>query len=73
MNEYKYEELRAAAVTNSTEENLTALGEWLQQYGDRYWNGEEWNIDEGYRLRPVFTQEPDEYGSFSTIGYELLL
>ena len=39
MNEYRYEELREAATKNPTGENLTALGEWLQQYGDRYWNG----------------------------------
>lgn len=41
MNEYRYEELREAAIKNPTDENLAALGEWLQQYGDRYWNGEE--------------------------------
>lgn len=47
MNEYRYEELREAAIKNPTDENLAALGEWLQQYGDRYWNGEEWDIDGG--------------------------
>lgn len=72
MNEYKYEELRAAAMKNPTEENLAALGEWLQQHGDSCWNGEEWDIDEGRRLRPVYGQKPDEYGDFPLVGYDLL-
>lgn len=72
MNEYRYEELREAATKNPTGENLTALGEWLQQYGDRYCNGEEWDIDRGSRLRPVYGQEPDEYGDFPLVGYDLL-
>lgn len=72
MNEYRYEELREAATKNPTDENLATLGEWLQQYGDRYWNGEEWDIDGGRRLRPVYGQEPDEYGDFPLVGYDLL-
>jgi hypothetical protein len=72
MNEYRYEELREAAIKNPTDENLAALGEWLQQYGDLYWNGEEWAIDGGRRLRPVYGQEPDEYGDFPLVGYDLL-
>lgn len=72
MNEYRYEELREAAIKNPTDENLAALGEWLQQYGDRYWKGEEWDIDGGRRLRPVYGQEPDEYGNFPLVGYDLL-
>lgn len=72
MNEYRYEELREAATKNPTDENLAALGEWLQQYGDDSWNGEEWDIDEGRLLRPVYGQEPDEYGSVPLVGYDLL-
>lgn len=72
MNEYRYEELREVAIKNPTDENLVALGEWLQQYGDRYWNGEEWDIDGSRRLRPVYGQEPDEYGNFPLVGYDLL-
>lgn len=72
MNEYKYEELREASIKNPTDENLAALGEWLQQYGDRYWNGEEWDIDEGRLLRPVYGQGPDEYGSVPLVGYDFL-
>ena len=60
MNEYRYEELREVAIKNPTDENLAALGEWLQQYGDRCWNGEDWDINGGRRLRPVYGQEPDE-------------
>ena len=35
MNEYKYKELREKAKKNPTKKNLTALGEWLQQYGGK--------------------------------------
>jgi hypothetical protein len=72
MNEYRYEELREAATKNPTGENLAALGEWLQQYGNDCWNGEEWDIDEGRLLRPVYGQEPDEYGDFPLVGHDLL-
>jgi len=35
MNEYRYSDLRAAALADPTAENLAALGEWLQEYGGR--------------------------------------
>lgn len=55
MNEYKYSDLRAAALADPTAENLAALGEWLQEYGGRDWNGESWDIENGRRLRRYFS------------------
>lgn len=72
MNEYRYEELREEATKNPTDENLAALGEWLQEYGGRDWNGESWGIENGHRLRPVYGEEPDEFDAFPLLGYELI-
>lgn len=72
MNEYEYSEFRAAALADPTAENLAALGEWLQEYGVRYWNGESWDIDGGRRLRPIYGEEPDEFGGFPLLGYEII-
>lgn len=68
MNRYNYEELRNAAVKNPTADNLNALGEWFQNYGMTFWNGEYFDAD-GYRLYPVHT-DPDEYGDVQIVGYE---
>ena len=68
MNEYKYSDLRAAALEDPTAENLAALGEWLQEYGGRDWNGESWDIENGHRLRPVYGDEPDEFDGFPPVG-----
>lgn len=72
MNEYKYSDLRAAALADPTAENLAALGEWLQEYGGRDWNGESWDIENGHRLRPVYGDEPDEFDGFPLLGYEII-
>lgn len=72
MNEYKYSDLRAAALADPTAENLAALGEWLQEYGGKDWNGESWDIENGYRLRPVYGEEPDEFDAFPLLGFEII-
>ena len=66
---YEYEELRAAATApGATHEQINALGEWLEQHGDRFWNGECYDAD-GYLLFPIYDEtEPDEY---RLTGYEL--
>lgn len=70
MNAYSYRELREKAKKNPTKENLSNLGEWMQQYGNHYWNGEEWDIDEGNRLRPIYNKEEDKYGEHQIISYK---
>ena len=71
-NPYQYEELRKAALKKPSPEALGALGEWLEKYGDDYWNGESWDIDEGKRLRPIYASEPDEYGTLKCLGYVIV-
>lgn len=72
MNEYRYSDLRAAALADPTAENLVALGEWLSEYGGKDWNGESWDIENGRRLRPVYSDEPDEFDAFPLLGYEII-
>lgn len=66
---YGYEEYRAAAIEDPSEENLANLGEWFQQYGMEFWNGECWDAD-GYELRPVYEWD-EETGTGTICGYEL--
>lgn len=66
---YDYQELRAAAIEDRTPEALAALAKWCDLYGD-CWNGEGWDIDDGYTLFPVYG-EPDEDGEVEVIGYDI--
>ena len=70
MGYYDYRELRAAALaSNATQADIDALGEWVHQYGQRYWNGEYFDANNGLRVYPVYREtEPDEY---ELTGYEI--
>lgn len=54
MSRYDYAELRAAAMDTRSQEDLDNLASWLIQHGMIYWNGEAFDIDDGYMLRPVY-------------------
>lgn len=58
-NYYEYEELRKKALSGN-QEDINALGEWFEQYGDRYWNGEYYNADDGMRLFPVYEEAAED-------------
>ncbi len=70
MKEYAYEELAAAATRHgATQEEINALGEWFEQYGQRFWNGSSYEVDEkkDIYLAPIMREvEEDEY---EIIGY----
>ena len=66
---YNYDELRKAAIEDPTPENLANLGEWFQDYGSSFWNGEYFDAD-GYRLYPVYS-DPDDSGNSDLLGYDL--
>lgn len=68
MNRYSYSELLEAVKANETPDNVNALGEWFEQYGDQFWNGEYYDAD-GLRLFPVYA-EVSEY-QFEITGYEV--
>ena len=72
MNRYDYKELRERAV-NGGADDVNALGEWFEKYGEMYWNGEYYDADDGYRLFPIFETHFDEDGDLDfveTVGYE---
>lgn len=74
MSRYDYEELKNKALsTEATQEDINALGEWFEQYGYRYWNGECFVIDEDYDLYPILAKNTDESveDCYDTIGYEI--
>ncbi len=68
MNRYSYSELLEAVKANETPDNVNALGEWFEQYGDRYWNGEYYDAD-GLRLFPVHVEVSED--QFEITGYEV--
>ena len=67
MTKYDYAELLARAIApDATDDDLFALGSWMQVYGMDYWNGECWDISDpdkptGSRLLvPIRTDDDDE-------------
>lgn len=70
MTIYDYEELKNKALAaDATQDDINALGECLEQYGDRYWNGEYFSIEGGIRLYPIYHEFDED--EFEIIGYEL--
>lgn len=67
MNYYSYKNLKTAYDTNPSQENVNALGEWFQQYGDSYWNGEYYDAD-NTRIYPIYKEISDD--QFDIVGYE---
>ena len=70
MNYYSYEELAAKALApNAAQADIDELGEWFQQYGMMYWNGQCFNIDKTHDLYPVY--EENEDGDIDIVCYEV--
>ena len=70
MTIYDYEELKNKALSaDATQEDVNALGEWFEQYGDRYWNGECFSVENGIHLYRI-EEEIDE-DEWEVTGYEL--
>ena len=70
MTSYDYEELKNKALSaDAKQEDVNALGEWFECFGDKYWNGEYFSVENGIRLYRV-EKEVDE-GEWETTGYEL--
>lgn len=67
----QYAELEQAALApTATQEDIDRLGEWFEQFGECYWNGEFYVVDDTHRLRPI--DEEDEDGDYHRIGWELI-
>ena len=75
MNAYDYKELRDRAFKTRTQEDINALGEWMDLYGQDYWNGEVYDIDDGYSLRPILKavefEDNGEPCQWDVVGYEI--
>lgn len=72
MNEnyYNYKKLAEKALAyNASQEDINALGEWFNDYGCKFWNGECFDIDGNHALYPVY-KEVDE-DDFELVGYEI--
>lgn len=68
MNRYSYSDLLEAVKKNESAENVNALGEWFEQYGAQFWNGEYYDAD-GLRLFPVYVEISED--QFEITGYEV--
>lgn len=68
MNRYSYSELLEAVKANETPDNVNALGEWFERYGDQFWNGEYYDAD-GLRLFPVYVEVSKD--QFAITRYEV--
>ena len=66
---YEYQELVDKALATGAKEDIEALAEWFEQYGDIYWNGECFEIDRNTSLVPVYEEiAPDEW---ERVGWEI--
>lgn len=67
---YDYEELAVKALAfDATQEDINALGDWFEEHGNCYWNGEYFEMDSANRLYPIYQEvEEDE---FELVGYEI--
>lgn len=72
---YNYEELEKKALSaDATEDDINALGEWFEQYGGRFWNGECYDIDRTHCLYPIYKEILDENGDLDyaeIVGWEV--
>lgn len=73
MNRYDYEELKEKVLSaEATQEDINNLGEWFEQYGDRYWNGEYYSVDNN-RLYPMYRRIDDDEleEQYEIVRYEI--
>ena len=71
MSYYDYKELREKALSpDATQADVDALGEWFSRFGERYWNGEFYDADDGREIRPVYKWD-EELDQGEIVGYEL--
>ena len=73
LTRYDFEELKQKALNGGAKE-INALGEWFERYGVQCFNGEFYDVDNKYRLYPLYEMELDENGEIlqgEAIGYEL--
>lgn len=69
---YNYEELKEKAMAvNATKEDRMALLNWFENYGNMYWNGECYNIENGYGLYPVCELYDEENNLFDVVDAEI--
>lgn len=68
---YGYEEYYTAICEDPSQENLAVLGEWFLEFGEDSWNGECYKVDNRRTLKPIHAKEPDEYGSYPIVSWEL--
>ena len=54
---YAFEDLYAAAkAPTATKEDRLALYEWFSNYDSRSWNGECFDLEDGYSLYPIWEE-----------------
>lgn len=65
---YKFQELyEKALASDATQEDINALGEWFNRYGEHEWNGECYHIDASHGLYPIYKEV--DYDDYECIGY----
>lgn len=70
MNRYDYQELLAAAMkVEAKQEEINALGEWFEAYGDAYWNGFCWTVDAKKDIYITRIYKEIDEDEFECVGY----
>lgn len=67
---YQFADLyAAAAAADSTAADRIALVEWFELYDIYSWNGECYDLEDGYSLYPILEEQPD--GDFVLVDAEI--
>jgi hypothetical protein len=65
---YDYNELRTRAI-NGDQNAVNELGVWFDIFGKIYWNGQYYDVHDGYRLYPIYEEVYVE--QYELKGWEL--
>jgi len=69
---YEYDALLEKAMSaEATQTDIDALGNWFENWGNDFWNGEYFEIDKDHRLYPVYEEIENEDGTFDLKGFEI--
>ena len=75
MTAYDYASLRQSAMDHRcddlAEQTAEALANWMSAFDDGSWNGECYDVDNGWYLYPVYADEPDEDDCYPVLYWEL--
>lgn len=71
INDYKYKPVNPEQYAG-VDIRVYALADWFMAYGNKYWNGEYYDVKElNARLYPIYSTFPNDWGGYDIVAWEL--